>query len=125
MRLLRRNAPSVPAALQRSASASNARFSPAEYRRRLAIATTSGSGGAAALGIPSLALRAPSRMPRAEAEGVLFIEESVSDAMSDTTLDCKLSKADVSGHIGTGGREFKWILDACHYRLIFARLEIW
>jgi hypothetical protein len=42
-------------------------------------------------------------MPKAEAEGVLFIEESVSDAMSDTTLDCKLSKADVSGHIGTGG----------------------
>jgi hypothetical protein len=44
-------------------------------------------------------------MPKAEAEGVLFIEESVSDAMSDTTLDCKLSKADVSGHIGTGGPE--------------------
>jgi hypothetical protein len=43
-------------------------------------------------------------MPRTEAEGMLFIEESVSDAMSDTTLDCKLSKADVSGHIGTGGR---------------------
>jgi hypothetical protein len=44
-------------------------------------------------------------MPKAEAEGVLFIEESVSDAMSDTTLDCKLSKADVSGHIGTGGAD--------------------
>jgi hypothetical protein len=28
------------------------------------------------MGIPSLALRAPSAMPMAEAEGVLFIEES-------------------------------------------------
>ena len=81
MRLLRRNAPRVPACLQRSASASNARFSPAENWRRLAVATTSGSGAAAALGIPSLALRAPSGMPRAEAGEVLFIEEFITAAI--------------------------------------------
>src|SRR5665647_3050224 len=39
----RRNAPSVPASLHRSASASNRRFSLPENLRRLAIATTSGS----------------------------------------------------------------------------------
>src|ERR1700683_4563120 len=103
MRLLRRNAPSVPAALQRSASARSGRFPPAENWRRLAIATTSGSGGAAALGIPSLALRAPSGMPRAEAEESLIIEDFITAAMSDTTLDFKLPNADVSGHIGTEG----------------------
>ena len=43
MRSRRRNAPSVPASLQRSASASNRRFSLPENWRRLAIATTSGS----------------------------------------------------------------------------------
>src|SRR6266852_4945171 len=82
MRLLRKNAPSVPAALQRSASARSARFSPAENRRRLAIATTSGSGGAAALGIPSLALRAPSGTPRAEVEESLTIEDFITADMS-------------------------------------------
>ena len=43
----RRNAPSVPASLHRSASASNRRFSLPENLRRLAIATTSGSRRAA------------------------------------------------------------------------------
>src|ERR1017187_855311 len=47
MRSRRRNAPSVPASLQRSASASNRRFSLPENWRRLAIATTSGSGSGA------------------------------------------------------------------------------
>ena len=82
MRLLRRKAPSVPAALQRSASARSARFSPAENCRRLAVATTSGSGGAATLGIPSLALRAPSGIPRVEAEESLFIEDFITADMS-------------------------------------------
>src|ERR1700687_4518358 len=82
MRLLRKNAPSVPAALQRSASARSARFSAAENWRRLAIATTSGSGGAAALGIPSLALRAPSGTPRAEVEESLTIEDFITAYMS-------------------------------------------
>src|ERR1039458_9470750 len=81
MRLLRRNAPRVPACLQRSASASNARFSPAENWRRLGASTTCGSGAAAALGIPSPALRAPSGMPRAKAGEVLFIEEFITAAI--------------------------------------------
>ena len=66
-------------------------------------------------------------MPRAEAEGALFIEESVSDAMSDTTLDCKLSKADVSAHIGTGGGDGHWLTmhhdDQPPYH--FQALELW
>src|SRR6266853_6209495 len=82
MRLLRRNAPSVPASLHRSASARSARFSPAENWRRLAIATTSGSGGAALLGIPSLALRAPSGTPRTEVEESLTIEDFITADMS-------------------------------------------
>lgn len=84
MRLLRRNAPSVPAALQRPASAKSARFSPAENLRRRAIATTSG-------------------MPGLNVDGSWFIEESSTAAMSDTTLDCKFQKAGVPGYIGTGG----------------------
>ena len=105
MRSLRRNAPSVPAALQRSASARSARFSPAENLRRRATATTSGSGRAAGPGIPSLALRAPSGMPGLKADRSRFIEESSTAAMSDTALDCKFQKAGVPGHIGTGGTE--------------------
>jgi hypothetical protein len=57
------------------------RFSLAEYCRRRAIATTSVSGGAAALGNPSLALRAPSGVPRAEADEALFIEGFNTSAM--------------------------------------------
>src|SRR5579863_7955673 len=86
MRLLRRNAPRVPACLQRSASASSARFPPAEYCRRLATGTTSGSGAAAALPIPSLALRAPSGMPRAEAEESSIIEVFITADMSEYYL---------------------------------------
>lgn len=82
MRLLRKNAPSVPAALQRSASPRSARFSPAQNCRRLAIATTSGSGAAAVLGIPSLALRAPSRTPRTEVQESLIIEDFSTADMS-------------------------------------------
>ena len=103
MRSLRRNAPSVPAALQRSASASSARFCPMENCRRRATATTSGSGRAADPGIPSLALRAPDGMPGVEVDGSGFIEESSTAAMSDTTLDCKFQKAGVPRHIGTQG----------------------
>src|ERR1035437_10147889 len=59
MRSRRKKAPSVPASLQRSASASNRRFSLPENWRRLAIATTSGSRRAAASDGASLhALRA-------------------------------------------------------------------
>src|ERR1039457_5263948 len=81
MRLRRRKAPSSPRSLQRSASASSKRFSLEENWRRLALATTSGSA-AAAQGIPSLALRAPSGMPWAEVEESLIIEDFITAAMS-------------------------------------------
>ena len=103
MRLLRRNAPSVPAASHRSASARSERFSPAENLRRRATATTSGSGRAAAPGIPSLALRAPSGMPGLRVDRARLIEESSTAAMSDPTLDCKFQKAGVPRHIGAQG----------------------
>ena len=41
-------------------------------------------------------------MPGLGADGSGFIEESSAAAMSDTTLDCKLQKAGVRRHIGTG-----------------------
>src|SRR5579883_29534 len=60
MRLRRSSAPSSPGFLHASASARICRFSLAENRRRLAVATTSGSGARPAAGAaPSLALRAP------------------------------------------------------------------
>ena len=108
MRSLRRNAPSVPAALQRSASARSARFCPMENCRRRAIATTSGSGRAVAPAIPSLALRAPDGMAGLEVDGSGFIEESSNAAMSDTTSDCKFQKAGVPHHIGTQGCRRIW-----------------
>jgi hypothetical protein len=61
MRSRRRNPPSVPASLQRSASASRRRFSLPENWQRLAITTTSRSRRS---GLPEavspVALRAPS-----------------------------------------------------------------
>ena len=86
MRLLRKKAPSVPATLWRSASASSARCSLPENCRRRAVATTSGSGGAVSLGIPSLALRTPPGMPKDEEEEVLFIEVFNTAAMTNTTF---------------------------------------
>ena len=60
MRLRRSSAPSSPGFLHASASARICRFSLAENRRRLAVATTSGSGARPAAGAaPSLAVRAP------------------------------------------------------------------
>jgi hypothetical protein len=61
----RRNAPSVPASLHRSASVSKRRFSLPENLRRLAIATTSGSRRAASgETVPPVALRLLPRRPR-------------------------------------------------------------
>ena len=91
MRLRRRKAPSSPRSLQRSASASSKRFSLEENWRRLVLATTSGSA-AAAQGIPSLALRAPSGMPWAEVEESLITEDFITAAMSEYylwSLNCR------------------------------------
>src|ERR1700687_4199142 len=93
MRSRRRNAPSVPAALQRSASASNRRFSLPENWRRLAIATTSGSRRGASTAAVSV-----------EEHDLLFIEDFRNEVMCMSYLYSKLPETGVPHHIGTGGQ---------------------
>src|ERR1019366_5115075 len=104
MRSPRRKAPSVPASLQRSASASNRRFSLPENWRRLAIATTSGSRRAAASeAVSPVALRAPSATASEEQPNDPFIEDFSNEVMCMSYLYSKLPETGVSPHIGTGG----------------------
>src|SRR5664280_1856379 len=104
MRSPRRKAPSVPASLQRSASASNRRFSLPENWRRLAIATTSGSRRAAASeAVSPVALRAPSATASEEGPNDPFIEDFSNEVMCMSYLYSKLPETGVSPHIGTGG----------------------
>src|SRR5450759_4539835 len=104
MRSPRRKAPSVPASLQRSASASNRRFSLPENWRRLAIATTSGSRRAAAAeAVSPVALRAPSATASEEQPNDPFIEDFSNEVMCMSYLYSKLPETGVSPHIGTGG----------------------
>src|SRR5450631_506479 len=87
----RRNAPSVPASLQRSASASNRRFSLPENWRRLAIATTSGSRRAPSPeAISPVALPAPSATASEEEPDNPFREDFTNEVMfmSTCTLNC-------------------------------------
>src|SRR5664280_2936085 len=106
MRSPRRKAPSVPASLQRSASASNRRFSLPENWRRLAIATTSGSRRAAASeAVSPVALRAPSATASEEEPNDPFIEDFSNEVMCMSYLYSKLPETGVSPHIGTGGFE--------------------
>src|SRR5208282_5913772 len=87
----RRNAPSVPASLQRSASASNRRFSLPENWRRLAIATTSGSRRAPSPEATSpVALPAPSATASEEEPDNPFREDFTNEVMfmSTCTLNC-------------------------------------
>src|ERR1035437_8957002 len=106
MRSPRRKAPSVPASLQRSASASNRRFSLPENWRRLAIATTSGSRRAAASeAVSPVALRAPSATASEEEPNDPFIEDFSNEVMCMSYLYSKLPETGVSPHIGTGGSE--------------------
>src|SRR5450830_629662 len=107
MRSRRRNAPSVPASLQRPASASNRRFSLPENWRRLAIATTSGSRRAAASeAVSPVALRAPSATASEEEEpNDPFIEDFSNEVMCMSYLYSKLPETGVSPHIGTGGSD--------------------
>src|SRR5215469_17351794 len=92
MRLRRSSAPSSPGFVHASASARSCRFSLAENRRRLAVATTSGSGARPAAGAaPSLALRAPcGAAPAAELTCVLINESIPFSVMSGSacTLNC-------------------------------------
>src|ERR1700676_2699947 len=105
MRSRRRNAPSVPASLHRSASASKRRFSLPENLRRLAIATTSGSRRAASCEATSpVALRAPSEAASQEEEADNpFVEDFSNEVMVMSYLYSKLHETGVSPHIGTGG----------------------
>src|ERR1035437_387906 len=104
MRSPRRKAPSVPASLQRSASASNRRFSLPENWRRLAIATTSGSRRAAASeAVSPVVLRAPSATASEEPPNDPFIEDFSNEVMCMSYLYSKLPETGVSPHIGTGG----------------------
>src|ERR1019366_9511695 len=106
MRSPRRKAPSVPASLQRSASASNRRFSLPENWRRLAIATTSGSRRAAASeAVSPVALRAPSATASEEEPNDPFIEDFSNEVMCMSYLYSKLPETGVSPHIGTGGSD--------------------
>src|ERR1019366_9244592 len=109
MRLLRRNAPRVPACLQRSASASNARFSPAENWRRLAVATTSGSGAAAGPGHPFTRPTGSLRDAQGRSRGsAVHRRVHYCCHLWILPLDTKLPKAVVPGHIGTqGGRTIR------------------
>src|SRR5215469_16137589 len=92
MRLRRSSAPSSPGFVHASASARSCRFSLAENRRRLAVATTSGSGARPAAGAaPSLALRAPcGAAPAVELTCVLINESIPFSVMSGSacTLNC-------------------------------------
>src|SRR5664279_5340616 len=99
MRSPRRKAPSVPASLQRSASASN---------RRLAIATTSGSRRAAASeAVSPVALRAPSATASEEEPNDPFIEDFSNEVMCMSYLYSKLPETGVSPHIGTEGADLE------------------
>src|SRR5665647_1361752 len=100
----RRNAPSVPACLHRSASASNRRFSLPENLRRLAIATTSGSRRAASgETVSPVALRAPSATASPEEPDNPFKEDLNNEVMCMSYLYSKLPEAGVPLLIGTGG----------------------
>src|ERR1019366_9188743 len=100
----RRNAPSVPASLHRSASASNRRFSLPENLRRLAIATTSGSRRAASgETVSAVALRAPSATASPEEPDNPFKEDLNNEVMCMSYLYSKLPETGVPLLIGTGG----------------------
>src|ERR1017187_2915188 len=100
----RRNAPSVPASLHRSASASNRRLSFPENWRRLAIATTSGSRrDASGETVSPVALRAPSATAPPEEPGNPFNEDLSDEVMCMSYLYSKLPETGVPHRIGTGG----------------------
>src|SRR5882724_11090029 len=104
MRSRRRNAPSLPAALHCSASASNRRFSLPENLRRLAIATTSGSRREASCeAVSPVALRAPSETASEQEPDDPFAEDFSNEVMCMSYLYSKLSETGVPHHIGTGG----------------------
>src|SRR5271155_2726377 len=107
MRSRRRNAPSVPASLQRSASASSRRFSLPENWRRLAIATTSGSRRAPSPeAISPVALPAPSATASEKEPDNPFREDFTNEVMfmSTCTLNCPRQVSHLT--LARGGRGY-------------------
>src|SRR6266851_5353262 len=105
MCLRRRNAPSSPRSLQRSASDKSIRFSLAENCRRVAISITSGSGlrsSECAMLEDRRTLGLAESIEEAER---LFIEDFDTWDMTGYYLYSKLLRSGVSRHIGTGGAE--------------------
>src|ERR1039457_2708342 len=104
MCLRRKNAPSSPRSLQRSASDKSIRFSLAENCRRVAISITSGSG-----------LQSSDECAMVEDRRTLGLTESIEEAerlfiedfdawdMTGYYLYSKLLRSGVSAHIGTWG----------------------
>src|SRR5882762_7679310 len=103
MCLRRRNAPSSPRSLQRSASAKSTRFSLAEKCRRVAISITSGSGLRSKEAAMVEDRRAVGMAESIETAERLFIEDFDTWGMTGYYLYSKLLRSGVSGHIGTGG----------------------
>src|SRR5271154_3496287 len=100
----RSSAPISPGWVQRSASPRMRRFSAPENRRRLAVADTSGSGGAALEDASALAPRAPAGASSSEEPVWPFIIEAfIAVVMSGSYLYSKSVERGVSRHIGTGG----------------------
>src|SRR5208283_5197798 len=106
MCLRRRNAPSSPRSLQRSASDKSIRFSLAENCRRVAISITSGSGPRSsdecAMVEDRRTLETAESIEEAER---LFIEDFDTWDMTGYYLYSKLLRSGVSRHIGTGGAD--------------------
>src|SRR6202051_2492839 len=106
MCLRRRNAPSSPRSLQRSASVKSIRFSLAENCRRVAISITSGSGLRSSEGAAMVEDRKTLGLTESieEAER-LCIEDFDTWVMTGYYLYSKLWRSGLSAHIGTwGGR---------------------
>src|ERR1022692_2889469 len=105
MRLRRRNAPSSPRSLHRSASAKSTRFSLAENCRRVAISITSGSGLRSSEDSMVEDRRTLELTESIEEAEGLFIEDLDTWVMTGYYLYSKLCRAGVSAHIGTGGQK--------------------
>src|SRR5450631_1434989 len=107
MRLRRRNAPSSPRSLQRSASVKSIRFSLAENCRRVAISITSGSGLRSSEDAMVEDRRTLGLAESIEEAERLFIEDFDTWDMPGYYLYSKFLRSGVSAHIGTWGKQYE------------------
>jgi hypothetical protein len=120
MCLRRRNAPSSPRSLQRSASAKSVRFSVAENCRRVAISITSGSAPLSAECAMVEDRRTLGLTESIEEAERLFIEDFDTSDMTGHYLYSKYWRSGVSGHIDTGGSKrttVQGFAASCHDRI--------